>query len=152
MFQFSLGELKEIEEAVSGDLKLKIQQAIKREENGVITTSEIFIPFSQALAIEVRRYEDGIIDTEIIHSILPCFYEKNYGNIYLNLEKALEKSKKEINGDVTVTASYDTTAEVLADILNRYEKGGACIKEIIETKKGNFRIIYTVENEGEFGI
>lgn len=47
---------------------------------------------------------------------------------------------------------YDTTAEVLADILNRYEKGGACIKEIIETKKGNFRIIYTVENEGEFGI
>lgn len=41
---------------------------------------------------------------------------------------------------------YDTTAEVLADVLNRYEKAGAIIREIIETKKGNFRIIYTVED------
>lgn len=112
MIQFSLDELKEIEEAVSGDLKLKIQQAIKREENGVITTSGIFIPFSQALSIGVRRYEDGIIDTEVIQSILPCFYEKNYWNIYPSLEKAIEKSKKVINGDVTVTVSYDTKTAI----------------------------------------
>ena len=112
MVQFSLDELKEIEEAVSGELKFKVQQVIKREENGVITTSGIFIPFSQALAIEVRRYEDGIIDTEVIHSILPFFYEKNYGKIYLNLKKTIEKSKKEINGDVTVTVSYDTETSI----------------------------------------
>lgn len=45
---------------------------------------------------------------------------------------------------------YDTTAETLAYVLNNYEKAGASIKEIIETKKGNFRIIYTVENLEEF--
>lgn len=112
MIQFSLDELKEIEEVVSGDLKLKVQSAIKREENGVITTSGTFIPFSQALAIEVRRYEEGIIDTEIVRSIIPCFHEKNYGSIYPNLENAIKKSKKEINGDVTVTASYNTETAI----------------------------------------
>lgn len=47
-------------------------------------------------------------------------------------------------------APYDTTSETLAYILNNYEKAGASIKEIIETKKGNFRIIYTVENLEDF--
>ena len=41
---------------------------------------------------------------------------------------------------------YDTTAEVLADVLNGYEKAGAVIREITETERGNFRIIYTVED------
>lgn len=108
MIQFSLDELKEIEEAVSGDLKLKVQRAIKREENGVITTSESFIPFSKAQFIEVRRYEDGIMDTEIIHCIMPSLYEENYEKIYPDLEKAIEKSRQKINGDVTVTACYNT--------------------------------------------
>lgn len=45
---------------------------------------------------------------------------------------------------------YDTTAETLAYILNQYEKAGASIKEVIETKKGNFRIIYTVEDTEYF--
>ena len=108
MIQFSLDELKEIEEVVSGDLKLKIQQAIKREENGVVTTSGIFIPFSKALSIEVRRYEDCIIDSEVIHCISPSLYEENYEKIYPDLEKIIKKSKQEINGDVTVTTSYDT--------------------------------------------
>lgn len=112
MIQFSLDELKEIEEAVSGDLKLKIQQAIKREENGVITTSGIFIPFSKALSIEVRRYEDGIIDSEIIYHIMPFFYEENYEKMCLDLEKAIEKSKQVINGDVTVTTSYNTETAI----------------------------------------
>lgn len=108
MIQFNLDELKEIEEVVSGDLKLKVQQAIKREENGVITTLGIFIPFSKAQFIEVRRYEDSIMDTEVIHCIMPSLYEENYEKIYPDLEKAIEKSKQEINGDVTVTACYDT--------------------------------------------
>ena len=43
-------------------------------------------------------------------------------------------------------APYDTTAEVLADVLNRYEKAGATIREVIENKRGHFRIIYTVED------
>ena len=50
----------------------------------------------------------------------------------------------------TEDAPYDTTAETLAYVLNNYEKAGASIKEIIETKKGNFRIIYTVENLEDF--
>lgn len=108
MIQFSLDELKEIEEAVSGDLKLKIQRTIKREENGVVTTSGIFIPFSKAQFIEVRRYEDDIMDTEIIHCIMPSLYEENYEKIYPDLEKAIEKSRQKINGDVTVTACYNT--------------------------------------------
>lgn len=41
---------------------------------------------------------------------------------------------------------YDTTAEMLEDVLNRYEKARAIVQEIIETEKGNFRIIYTVED------
>lgn len=112
MIQFSLDELKEIEEAVSGDLKLKIQRAIKREENGVVTTSGIFIPFSKALSIEVRKYEDGIIDTEVIHYIMPSFYEENYEKMCLDLEKVIERSKQKINGDVTVTASYNTKTSI----------------------------------------
>lgn len=108
MIQFSLDELKEIEEAVSGDLKLKVQRAIKREENGVITTSESFIPFSKAQFIEVRRYEDSIMDTEVIHCIMPSLYEENYEKICSDLEKAIEKSRQKINGDVTVTACYNT--------------------------------------------
>lgn len=35
---------------------------------------------------------------------------------------------------------------MLEDVLNRYEKAGAIVQEIIETEKGNFRIIYTVED------
>lgn len=112
MIQFSLDELKEIEEAVSGDLKLKIQRAIKREENGVVTTSGVFIPFSKALSIEVRRYEDSIIDTEVIHCIMPSFYEENYEKMCLDLEKAIKKSKQEINGDVTVTTCYNTESAI----------------------------------------
>ncbi len=108
MIQFSLDELKEIEEAVSGDLKLKIQRTIKREENGVVTTSGIFIPFSKAQFIEVRRYEDSIMDTEVIHCIMPSLYEENYEKICPDLERAIEKSKQKINGDVTVTACYNT--------------------------------------------
>lgn len=108
MIQFNLDELKEIEEVVSGDLKLKVQQAIKREENGVITTLGTFIPFSKAQFIEVRRYEDEIIDTEVIHCVMPSLYEEDYEKIYPDLEIAIERSKKEINGDVFVTACYDT--------------------------------------------
>lgn len=108
MIQFSLDELKEIEAVVSGNLKLKIQRTIKREENGVVTTSGIFIPFSKAQFIEVRRYEDDIMDTEIIHCIMPSLYEENYEKIYPDLEKAIEKSRQKINGDVTVTACYNT--------------------------------------------
>lgn len=113
MIQFSLDELKEIEKVVSGELKLKVQSAIKREENGVITTSGIFIPFSEAQFIEVRRYEDGIIDTEVIHPcIIPFLYEEKYEKIYPDLERAIEKSKQKINGDVTVTASYNTGTSI----------------------------------------
>lgn len=43
-------------------------------------------------------------------------------------------------------AGHDNISELLEGILNSYEKQGASIKEIIETKKGNFRIIYTVED------
>lgn len=112
MIQFSLDELKEIEEVVSGDLKLKVQKEIRKEENGVITTSGIFIPFSEAQFLEVRRYEDEIIDTEVIHCVMPSLYEEDYEKIYPDLERAIERSKKEINGDVTVTASYNTGTSI----------------------------------------
>ena len=53
-------------------------------------------------------------------------------------------------------AEYDNTSELLEDILNTYEKQDASIKEIIETEKGNFRIIYTVEDidldKHKFGV
>ena len=45
---------------------------------------------------------------------------------------------------------YDTTAETLTHVLNQYEKAGASIKEIIEIKKGNFRIIYTIDDVEHF--
>lgn len=116
MIQFNLDELKEIEEVVSGDLKLKVQQAIKREENGVITTLGTFIPFSKVQFIEVRRYEDEIIDTEVIHCVMPSLYEEDYEKIYPDLERAIERSKKEINGDVTVTACYNTETSLGFDV------------------------------------
>ena len=47
-------------------------------------------------------------------------------------------------------SSYDTTAETLAQVLNQYEKAGASIKEIIEIERGNFRIIYTVDDVEHF--
>lgn len=51
---------------------------------------------------------------------------------------------------------YDNTSELLEDVLNTYEKQGASIKEIVETEKGNFRIIYTVEDvdidKPKFGV
>lgn len=47
-------------------------------------------------------------------------------------------------------SSYDTTAETLAQVLNQYEKAGASIKEIIEIERGNFRIIYTVDDADHF--
>lgn len=112
MIQFSLDEFKEIEAVVSGNLKLKIQRTIKREENGVVTTSGIFIPFSKAQFIEVRRYEDSIMDTEVIHCIMPSLYEENYEKICPDLERAIEKSKQRINGDVTVTTSYNTETAI----------------------------------------
>lgn len=116
MIQFNLDELKEIEEVVSGDLKLKVQQAIKREENGVITTLGTFIPFSKVQFIEVRRYEDEIIDTEVIHCVMPSLYEEDYEKIYPDLERAIERSKKEINGDVFVTACYNTETSLGFDV------------------------------------
>ena len=39
--------------------------------------------------------------------------------------------------------------EQLTVILNGYESLGADIKNIIETKPGDFRIIYTVEDDTE---
>lgn len=116
MIQFSLDELKEIEAAVSGNLKIKIQRTIKREENGVITTSESFIPFSKAQFLEVRRYEEEIIDSEVIHCIMPSLYEENYEKICPDLERAIEKSKEEINGDVTVTAYYNAGTSIGFDV------------------------------------
>lgn len=39
---------------------------------------------------------------------MPFFYEENYEKMCLDLEKTIKRSKQKINGDVTVTASYDT--------------------------------------------
>ena len=109
MIQFSLDELKEIEEVVSGGLKLKIQQIIKREENGVITIRGDFIPFSKAKFIEVRGCEDeNIDDVEVPPGLMPSFYEEGYERIYPDLEGIIEKYKKKIKGDVFVISYYDT--------------------------------------------
>lgn len=116
MIQFSLDELKEIEAVVSGNLKLKLQREIRRKESGVITDLGEFIPFSQAQFLEVRRYEEEIIDSEVIHCVMPSRYEEDYKEIYSDLEKVIEKSKEEINGDVTVTAYYNTGTSLGFDV------------------------------------
>lgn len=116
MIQFSLDELKEIEAVVSGNLKLKLQKEIRREESGVITDLGEFIPFSQAQFLEVRRYEEEIIDSEVIHCVMLSRYEEDYKEIYSDLEKVIEKSKEEINGDVTVTAYYNTGTSLGYDV------------------------------------
>lgn len=116
MIQFSLDELKEIEAVVSGDLKLKLQKEIKREENGVVTDLGEFIPFSKTQFLEVRRYEEEVIDSDIIHCVMPSLYEENYKEIYSDLERAIEKSKRKINGDVTVTACYNTETSLGFDV------------------------------------
>lgn len=112
MIQFSLDELKEIEAVVSGNLKLKLQKEIRREESGVITDLGEFIPFSQAQFLEVRRYEEEIIDSEVIHCVMPSRYEEDYEGICPDLERAIKKSKQRINGDVTVTTSYNTKTAI----------------------------------------
>ena len=44
-------------------------------------------------------------------------------------------------------AEYDNTADELAEVLNRYERKGYKIQEVIEVSEGFFRIIYTSEDE-----
>lgn len=39
---------------------------------------------------------------------MPSLYEEDYEKIYPDLERVIERSKKEIKGDVTVTACYNT--------------------------------------------
>ena len=52
-----------------------------------------------------------------------------------------------------VDAELDNTNDLLADILTTYEKQEAMVREILEPTKGNFRIIYTVENDSKsYGI
>ena len=46
-------------------------------------------------------------------------------------------------------AEYDNTADELAEVLNRYERKGYKIQEIIEVREGFFRIIYTSEDAYE---
>lgn len=46
-------------------------------------------------------------------------------------------------------AEYDNTADELAEVLNRYEKKGYKIQEVIEVREGFFRIIYTSEDDYE---
>ena len=46
-------------------------------------------------------------------------------------------------------AEYDNTVDELAEVLNRYERKGYKIQEIIEVREGFFRIIYTSEDETE---
>ena len=116
MIQFSLDELKEIEAVVSGNLKIKLQKEIRREESGVVTDLGEFIPFSQAQFLEVRRYEEEIIDSEVIHCVMSSRYEEDYEGIYSDLERAIKKSKEEINGDVTVTAYYNTGTSLGFDV------------------------------------
>lgn len=48
-----------------------------------------------------------------------------------------------------VDAEYDHTADELAEVLNRYEKKGYKIQEVIEVREGFFRIIYTSEDDYE---
>lgn len=47
---------------------------------------------------------------------MPSLYEENYKEIYSDLERAIEKSKKKINGDVTVTACYNTETSFGFDV------------------------------------
>lgn len=116
MIQFSLNELKEIEAVVSGNLKIKLQKEIRREESGVVTDLGEFIPFSKAQFLEIRRYEEEIIDSEVIHCVMSSRYEEDYEGICPDLERAIEKSKKEINGDVTVTTYYNTGTSLGFDV------------------------------------
>lgn len=46
-------------------------------------------------------------------------------------------------------AEYDNTADKLAEVLNRYERKGYKIQEVIEVREGFFRIIYTSEDDYE---
>ena len=46
-------------------------------------------------------------------------------------------------------AEYDNTADELAEVLNRYERKGYKIQEVIEVREGFFRIIYTSEDAYE---
>ena len=48
-----------------------------------------------------------------------------------------------------VDAEYDHTADELAEVLNRYERKGYKIQEVIEVREGFFRIIYTSEDDYE---
>ncbi len=48
-----------------------------------------------------------------------------------------------------INSLCNDACEQLAIILNSYEKLGADIKTIIENKPGDFRIIYTVEEDAE---
>ena len=48
-----------------------------------------------------------------------------------------------------VDAEYDNTADELAEVLNRYERKGYKIQEVIEVREGFFRIIYTSEDAYE---
>ena len=47
---------------------------------------------------------------------MPSLYEENYKEIYSDLERAIEKSKRKINGDVTVTACYNTETSLGFDV------------------------------------
>ena len=48
-----------------------------------------------------------------------------------------------------IDAEYDNTADELAEVLNRYERKGYKIQEVIEVREGFFRIIYTSEDAYE---
>ena len=48
-----------------------------------------------------------------------------------------------------IDAEYDNTADELAEVLNRYERKGYKIQEVIEVREGFFRIIYTSEDDYE---
>ena len=48
-----------------------------------------------------------------------------------------------------IDAEYDDTADKLAEVLNRYERKGYKIQEVIEVREGFFRIIYTSEDDYE---
>lgn len=47
---------------------------------------------------------------------MPSLYEENYKEIYSDLERDIEKSKRKINGDVTVTAYYNTETSLGLDV------------------------------------
>ena len=48
-----------------------------------------------------------------------------------------------------VDADYDNTADELAEVLNRYERKGYKVQEVIEVREGFFRVIYTSEDNQE---